>query len=72
MNRRPIASSVIAELGYDRQTSIMELKFRTGRVYRFYMIPAAVFEALLESESAGRYFNKEIRDRYPNHEVTEE
>jgi hypothetical protein len=72
MNRRPITSSVIAELGYDRQTSIMDLKFTTGRVYRYFMIPASVFEAFLQSESIGRYFNKEIRDRYPNHEVIEE
>jgi hypothetical protein len=72
MNRRPITSPVIAEIGYDRQTSIMELKFTTGRVYRYFMIPAAVFEGLLESESIGRHFNIEIRDRYPNQEVIEE
>jgi len=72
MKRRPVTSSVIAELGYDPETSTLELKFTTGRVYQYFMVPSAVFDALLKSTSVGRYFNKQVRDRYPNHEVIEE
>jgi len=60
---------VIAGLGYERDISTMEVEFRSGRVYQYFMIPAAVFEALLHAESVGRYFNSEIRNRYPNREV---
>jgi hypothetical protein len=72
MKRRRITSSVIAELGYEQETNTMELKFTTGRVYQYFMVPAAAFDALLKSKSVGRYFNREIRDQYPNREIIEE
>ena len=71
MNRQPIESSVIVSAGYDPDTNTMDVEFVSGRVYRYFMIPAETFEALTKADSAGRYFNETIRERFPSQELTE-
>ena len=70
MERQPVKSSVIAALGYDRQTQMLEVEFTTGRVYEYFAVPATVFEGFLKAESIGRYFNAHVRDHYRVKEVT--
>jgi len=72
MRRQRVKSSVIAALEYDSETNVLEVEFRTGRLYRYFLIPPKVYEALLHAQSIGEYFNREIRDRYRCVEVTEE
>jgi hypothetical protein len=70
MRRNAVKSSVIASLGYDRETNVLEVEFHTGRVYQYFLIPPTVYEALKRAESIGAYFNRHIRDRYRCVEVT--
>ena len=69
MHRTPVASSVIARLGYDQDTETLEVEFHTGRIYRYVGVPPSVYEALLNAESLGRYFNERIRDHYEFREI---
>lgn len=64
MDRRPVASTVLAEVGYDRRRKVLEVQFRTGRVYHYLAVPPAAHTALLAADSIGRYFNEEIKPRY--------
>jgi hypothetical protein len=59
-----VDSSVLAAVGYDGKQHVLEATFRTGRVYRYFDVPTAVYKALLNAPSAGKYFNRNIRDRY--------
>lgn len=59
-----VASSVIAEVTYDGNRSLLEVLFHTGRIYRYLGVPPEEYEALLAADSIGRYFNQEIRTRY--------
>jgi hypothetical protein len=43
----------------------MELEFVGGRVYRYFVVPRSVFDALLTADSIGRFFHEHIRDVYP-------
>lgn len=65
MRRRPLESGAIASAGYDRDLSVLELEFTSGEVYQYYAVPPSVHRALLEAESAGRFFREHIRDIYP-------
>jgi len=65
MRRIPVRSSVIATVGYDTETAVLEVEFRSGDVYRYFAVPPSVHKALIEAESPGAYFNKHISDRYP-------
>jgi hypothetical protein len=64
MELHRVQSSVLAAVGYDPDRSVLEARFRTGRIYHYFDVPPGVFETLLAAPSAGRFFNKAIRDRY--------
>ena len=63
--RRPVASSMMRSAGYDEALAVLEIEFVTGQVYRYHAVPKRAWRALLEAESKGRYFEANIRDKYP-------
>jgi hypothetical protein len=64
MDRQPVASTVIAAVGYDDASRILEVEFRTGKVYRYFRVPRSRYDALRSAESIGSYFNRQIRTRF--------
>jgi lysyl-tRNA synthetase class 2 len=66
---KTLDSSVLAAVTYDSATQILEVEFRTGRIYWYFDLPQAVFDALIASDSTGAYFNHEIRDHYSFREL---
>ena len=40
--------------------AVLEVKFRSGAVYRYFAVPARIFEELPQAE----YFNRYIRNRF--------
>ncbi len=70
MKRIPIASEVLASVGYEQEEAILEIEFRNGRIYHYYAVPPSIYKALVASESAGNYFNDEIKDRYPTEPIS--
>ena len=65
MKRARVASRVVHSVGYDAESSILEIEFHTGDIYRFLMIPIALYEAFMGADSKGTYFREHIRDKYP-------
>jgi KTSC domain len=65
MQRVPVESSLIRAVGYDPDSSVLELEFLDPRrVYLYYDVPFSTFEELLVAESKGTYFNDLIKDLY--------
>lgn len=64
MATQRVGSSVIATVDYDGERRVLEVTFRTGRVYRYLGVPPAVYRELLASDSKGKYFNQKIRPKY--------
>jgi len=64
VRRVPVQSRAIASVGYDRATNVLELELAEGEVYRYFAVPRRVHQELLSADSIGRYFLREIRDRY--------
>ena len=58
-------SSSVASVGYDAALAVLELEFRSGGVYRYFAVPAAVHEALMRSQSKGAFVSRLVRDVYP-------
>jgi len=44
---------------------VLDLKFESGSVYRYYNIPILVWDELYYSTSMGKFFNDNIRGQYP-------
>ena len=67
MNSTVVESTMLAALAYDYGRGILRLEFRSsGAFYRYYGVPATVYEALLAAPSKGRYFNRVIRGSFPH------
>jgi hypothetical protein len=64
MRRKRVASSVIAAIGYDDESGLLEVEFHTGRVYYYLSVPNDVYEELMAADSIGGYFNEKIRKDY--------
>ena len=69
MKRAQLPSTAIASVGYDKQTAVLEIEFRSGDVYRYFAVPPSVHADLLVAPSAGRFFRERIRGVYPDQHV---
>jgi KTSC domain len=65
LNRIATESRTVASVGYDAPSSTMELEFVDGGVYRYFVVPRSVLDALLTADSIGRFFHEHIRGVYP-------
>lgn len=64
MNRNPVDSSNVAEIGYDLNTQTLEVQFKDGNVYQYFDVPQSVCESLMSASSKGQFLNKEIKVNY--------
>jgi hypothetical protein len=64
-----VESTTLATVGYDENLQRLQLEFCSRAVYLYFGVPAAVYEALLDAPSKGRYFNETIRGRYPYRQI---
>jgi hypothetical protein len=64
MDRKPVTSSSISEIGYDSTTNTLEIMFTDGRVYQYFDVPVGAYEALINAGSIGQHFHREIRGEY--------
>jgi len=64
MQRAGVQSGTVRWVGYDLADSVLEVGFVSGSVYRYLDVPPDAALALLESDSIGRYLNREIKPRY--------
>ncbi len=64
MERIPVNSSIIVDIGYDPNTMTLELSFTQGTVYQYFDVPEALYSELLRADSKGKYFHANIKDAY--------
>jgi lysyl-tRNA synthetase class 2 len=63
-------SNVIADFEYDAEQAQLTVTFVSGRIYRYFLVPAECAARFSAAESKGGFFNKHIRDKFPCREVT--
>ena len=56
-------SSAIGTATYDFEKRTLEIGFREGHNYCYFNVPQFVFDALLEAESAGAFWNS-VKENY--------
>jgi hypothetical protein len=71
MDRLPVESSVIGEIGYDASSQMLEVFFRSGAVYLYYFVPQGAYDDFVAADSKGSYFNKQIKGVYEHHRIAE-
>lgn len=67
MSFRP-GSTHIAQVDFDSDTDTLSVTFQDGRTYDYLNVPAAVYRQFAEAPSAGTFFNRHVKQRYPAEE----
>ena len=53
-----VESTTLATVGYDDAREFSQLEFRSRANYRYFEVPVAVHQNLLDAPSKGSYFNQ--------------
>ncbi len=61
MTKYSVESSNIDEIGYDRETSVLQVTFKNGVTWEYYDVSEYVLEEFLMAESKGSYFHHNIK-----------
>lgn len=62
--QHPLSSTAFSHIGYSTINNVLDLKFKSGSVYRYYEVPIPVWENFYYSTSMGEFFNENIRGQY--------
>lgn len=65
MEMEPIEnSSNIAAIGYDEDSSTLQVEFHNGGSYQYFDVPENLFEGLRDADSAGGFLAANIKGSY--------
>lgn len=63
-NRIPVNSSNIASIGYDEDSSTLEIEFDNGAVYQYFDVPFSIYDNLMGADSHGKYLAQNIKGKF--------
>ncbi|WP_136687483.1 KTSC domain-containing protein [Halorhabdus amylolytica] len=69
MNRVPVSSSNLSSVGYDETNQVLEIEFNGGRVYQYFDVPKRIHQELMNANSHGKYFHRNIKDNYSHDQI---
>ena len=59
----------MSAVGYEPDTGVLEIEFRSGAVYRYFLVPSSVVEELVTSPSKGTFFVERIKGAFASERV---
>ena len=69
MERKPVNSSNVASVGFDKATRTLEIGFHNGGVYQYAGVHPNTHRHLMNAPSKGTFVWKNVRDRFPYQKV---
>ena len=69
MERQFIESSNIKSIGYDHDSSTLEIEFNSGAVWQYFDFPESLWYDFENTESKGSFFHREIKNQYSESRV---
>ncbi|GAI52038.1 unnamed protein product, partial [marine sediment metagenome] len=55
--------------GYEETTLTLEIEFTNGNIYQYFDVPQSEYEGLMNADSHGKYFHRNIRNKYRHTQV---
>ena len=68
MNREPVKSSFIKEIGWENGT--LEIKFSNDQVWQYFGVPPETWAGFRVAQSQGKFFHNYIKPNYAAQDVT--
>ena len=65
IRKKRVISTAVWAAGYDESLRLLQIELMNGGVYDYLNVPREVYEGLMKADSKGGYYNREIRDKYP-------
>ncbi len=62
LHLKPVVSSNIASIGFDKEKNRLCVQFQSGKCYEYTGVPPETFVDVITAESTGKAFNKLIRN----------
>ncbi|MDO3377708.1 KTSC domain-containing protein [Geoalkalibacter halelectricus] len=59
-----VDSSNVEAVGYDEDSSTLQVEFKGGALYQYFDVPENVFIELRDADSVGKYLNAKIKGVY--------
>ena len=69
MERQFIESSMIKSIGYDPNSSTLEIEFNNDAVWQYFDFLEYLWYEFKSSESKGKFFHREIKNQYSESRV---
>ena len=70
MERSPVQSSNVASIGYDRDSSTLEIEFVSGSIYQYLNVPESIFTGLMNAPSKGSFLDQFVKKAgYPYSQI---
>lgn len=69
MDRKNIDSSMLRSIGYDAESSTLELEFNGGVVWQYFDFPESLWYEFEAAASQGKFFLSEIKNQYSESRV---
>lgn len=64
-----VKSSNIEAISYLKKEKKLRIYFKNGSVYQWSRVPVSKYNALLEAESKGKYFNEKIKGTHTSRKI---
>jgi hypothetical protein len=64
MRRQAVNSSNVASVGYDENSKVLEVAFKSGGVYQYSNVPRGIYEGMISATSVGSYFHKMVKEKF--------
>ena len=64
MRAAKLSSSLIGRIAYMDDERTLKVWLRNGPLYCYFDVPPEEYEALRDSPSAGRHYNRHVKGRY--------
>lgn len=61
MNRQKVLSSNISSIGYEEESSVLEIEFVNGGLYQYFSVSKSLFLSLMSATSHGIFFDRYIK-----------
>lgn len=61
MVRMSVHSSNISSIGYDEDSSTLEVEFNNGTVYQYFDVPMHIYQGIMEAGSKGQYLAHHVK-----------
>lgn len=69
MQRIKVTSKLLSEIGYDPASRVLEVRFHSGKVYRYFDVEPERYETMIHEKSMGSYFLAKIKGEYDYRKV---